>query len=148
MVDKNSFGEGYFDGICSSWKLSPLLSTFCLDASAGSVQVQSWVKKSPPAAGRKASNFYGFGVVVLFPLLILSEPFSAPSEFLFLSVILRIPPKQRKSVRLENLKIQCRCCSFMFQDLVIRRANLDMIRRAHYEGSMSGKWFDGFSLRN
>jgi hypothetical protein len=53
----------------------------------------------------KAANFYGFGVIVLFPFLILSEPFSAPSEFLFLSVILRIPPKQRNSVRLENLKI-------------------------------------------
>ena len=106
-----------FVGICSSWKLSPLFSTFCLDA-------KSWVppkaaaklKKSPPAAGRKASNFYGFGVIVLFPLLILSEPFSAPSEFLFLSVILRIPPKQRNSARLENLKIQCRCCSFVVWD--------------------------------
>ncbi len=71
-----------------------------------------WCKKLSKKI--KAVNFYGFGVIVLFPFLILPEPFSAPSEFLFLSVILRIPPKQRNSARLENLKIQGRCCSFVF----------------------------------
>ncbi len=49
--------------------------------------------------------FMGSGLLFYFNFLILSEPFSAPSEFLFLSVILWIPTKQRNSMRLENLKI-------------------------------------------
>jgi hypothetical protein len=43
----------------------------------------SEAKKSPPAAGRKASDFFGFGKQVPNSFIILSEPFSTPSEFLF-----------------------------------------------------------------
>ena len=43
----------------------------------------SEAKKSPPAADRKTLDFSEFDDSYIHSIIILSEPFSAPSEFLF-----------------------------------------------------------------
>ncbi len=62
---------------------SGIFSTFFLIKKWSTSEGSSEAKKSPPAAGRPAVDFSGFGDTFSNLFLILSEPFSSPSVFLF-----------------------------------------------------------------